>query len=121
MNKRPFSVTILSLILLAAGLIGLIYHLTEFKASHPFASDIIWISLVRLIAVVSGVFMLRGSSWGRWLAIVWLAFHVVLSAFHSWTQLAVHVLFLTVFAYFLFRPQATAYFHARTQTPEGNR
>jgi hypothetical protein len=40
----------------------------------------------------------------------WIAFHVVLSAFHSLPQFAVHVLLLFVFAYILFQPIANRYF-----------
>jgi predicted cobalt transporter CbtA len=113
MNTRPLSITVLSCVFAAAGAIGLAYHLIEFKAQHPFHYDIVWVSLVRLAAIVCGVFMLRGSNWARWLTLVWIAFHVVLSAFHSLQELVVHGLLFAVFTYFLFRPQATEYFHAR--------
>ena len=110
MNKRPPSVTVISCLFAAAGVIGLAYHLTEFKALHPFQYDIVWVVLVRLIAIVCGVYMLRGSNWARWLTLVWIAYHVILSAFHSLSELAAHTLLLCVVAYFLFRPQASAYF-----------
>jgi len=117
MNKRPLSVTSISCLLAAAGTIGLVYHLAEFKA-HPFQNDILWVSLVRLLAIVGGVFMLRGHNWARWLAVGWIAFHAVLSYFHSWPELVVHTLLFVGFAYFLFRPQATKYFRAaRTVMP----
>ena len=35
------------------------------------------------LAIVCGVFLLRGHNWARWLALAWIAFHVVLSAFHA--------------------------------------
>jgi hypothetical protein len=70
----------------------------------------VWVELLRIIAIVCGIYLLRGSNWGRWLAIAWIAYHVVLSAFHSWLQLVVHCLLCTAFAYFLFRPKATEYF-----------
>jgi membrane protein implicated in regulation of membrane protease activity len=54
--------------------------------------------------------MLRGSNWARWLAIAWLAYHVVLSAFHGWQETIVHFLFFAGVAYLLFRPNASAYF-----------
>ncbi len=115
MIKRPLSVTIISCLLAAAGVIGLVYHLSEFKAQHSFHNDIVWVSLIRLLAIVSGAFMLRGSNWARWLAIVWIAFHVVISYFQSWQQVAVHALLLLAFAYFLFRSDATRYFHHAEQ------
>jgi predicted cobalt transporter CbtA len=113
MNKRPLSITVISFVFAAAGAIGLAYHLIEFKAQHPFQYDIVWVSLVRLTAVVCGMFMLRGSNWARWLTLIWMAYHVVLSGFHSLHEVVVHGLLLAVFAYFLFRPRATEYFHAK--------
>jgi hypothetical protein len=112
MNKRPPSITVISCVFVAAAAFGLAYHLIEF-AQHPFQYDIVWVCLVRLTAIVCGVFMLRGSNWARWLIMVWIAYHLVLSAFHSFHPLVVHGLLFTVFAYFLFRPQATEYFHAK--------
>ena len=118
MNKRPLPVTIISLVYIAAGAGGLFLHITE-SLKRPFEFDIIWISLVGLIAVAAGVWMLRGSDWARWLALAWMAFHVVLSAFHSMSQMAVHAVFLAVIAYFLFRGSATSYFrgHHRPVAP----
>lgn len=113
MTKRPLSVTIISCIYIAAGVIGLAYHLSDFKTQHPFQSEVVWVSLVRLLAVVSGMFMLRGSNWARWLAMAWITFHVIISGFHSWPQLLVHSLLFVAFAFFLFRPRATNYFRTR--------
>src|SRR5439155_19405488 len=109
MNKRPRSITVISWIFVAAGVIGLAYHATEFKPDRPFQYDVVWVCLVRLIAILCGVFMLRGSNWARWLLVVWIAYHVVLSAFHSLSELMLHSLMSSVFAYFLLRPMASAY------------
>jgi len=98
--------------LIAAGLLGIAYHFTEFKFQRPFDYEIVWITLVRLLAIVSGVYMLRGQNWARWLAVVWIAFHVVISIFHPWSQLAIHALILVVFAFILFRQPATEYFRS---------
>lgn len=113
MNKRPVSVTIIGCLYIVMGAVGFVYHFTEFKAQHPFESDVIWVELLRLTAIVCGVYMLRGHNWARWLAIAWIAFHVVLSAFHTLPEFAMHSLFLAILAYFLFRPTATRYFAAR--------
>jgi hypothetical protein len=112
MAKRPHSVTIISCVMIAAGVVGLVYHSREFKIQHPLQDGVLWISLVRLLAIVCGVFMLRRSNWARWLTLAWIAFHVVLSFFHSWQEVVMHGLLLAAFAYFLFRPQANEYFHA---------
>ena len=110
MRRRPLSITIIGWLFVGAGTIGLVYHATEFKIQRPVEYDVIWVCIVRLLAILSGVFLLRGSNWARWLLLVWLAYHVILSAFHSLFELAMHGLLLGVIAYFLFRPQASAYF-----------
>jgi hypothetical protein len=107
-------VTIISLILIATGALGLVYHLTDLAAPHPFQYDVVWISLVRLIAIVCGVYMLRASNWARWLSLAWIAFHVILSIFHSLFQLGFHILVCAAFAYFLFRPRTSEYFRGLT-------
>src|SRR6266516_4043873 len=110
MNERPRSITVISWLFIAAGVIGLAYHATEFKADRPFQYDVVWVCLVRLLAILCGVFMLRGGNWARWLLLVWIAYHVVLSAFHSLFELVIHGLLFAVIAYFLLRPRASAYF-----------
>ena len=110
MKKRPLSVTLLSCTLVATGMGGLAFHTTEFNPQHPLEPDVILASLVRLLAVLGGVYMFLGRNWARWLALLWIAFHVILSAFQSLQQLIAHVLVLAVFAYVLLRPPATDYF-----------
>jgi len=108
MNKRPLSVTVVGCIFIAAGVIGFAYHVTEFKTQRSF--ELIWVCLLRLLAILGGVFVLRGKNWARWLVLAWIAYHVVLSAFHHFFELAVHAALLAVIAYILFRPRASAYF-----------
>jgi hypothetical protein len=64
---------------------------------------------VRLLAIVAGAGLLRGASWARWLAIVWMAYHVVLSAWHSMSELVTHIAVLTVVVYALTRADARMY------------
>jgi hypothetical protein len=110
MNKRPYSVAAVGLLFVASGLLGLAYHLGEFKRWHPFPYELLLISALRLVAIVGGVYVLRGRNWARWMAVAWMAFHVVLSAFHSVAQLVVHSVLLALIAGILFRAPATKYF-----------
>ena len=110
MNRRPIAVTILGCVLIATGVASLAFHATDFKPSHALPSELVWILLVRIIAIVAGVFLLRGSNWARWLALAWIAFHVAISFLDSWQKVALHGLILALFAYVLFRPEASAYF-----------
>ena len=76
MNKRPLSVTIIGWAYIVMGAIGFAYHFAEFKARHPLQPEIAWVELLRLIAIVCGVYMLRRHNWARWLALPWIAYHV---------------------------------------------
>ncbi|MDQ1453439.1 MAG: hypothetical protein QOK38_3305 [Acidobacteriaceae bacterium] len=106
-NKRPISVTILACVYLAVGVGGFALHFRELLARHP---DAVGIEVTELTAIVCGVFLLRGHNWARWLALAWIAFHVILSAFHSFGELAMHALFCAAFAWVLLRPEAARYF-----------
>jgi len=101
---------VISLLLIAAGAGGLVFHYSDFRAQHPFQYDVVWIALVRLAAILCGVYMLRAFNWARWLSLAWIAFHVILSVFHSPLQLGVHILVFAAFAYFLFSPRSSEYF-----------
>jgi hypothetical protein len=110
MKVRPLSVTILSLLLIATGVGGLTLSLSDMRAQHTLGHGLVWIALLRLLAVVAGAFMLRGCNWARWLAVAWIALHVAISGLDSLQALIVHSVLLVVFAYFLFRTQTTQYF-----------
>jgi len=112
--KRPWSVTIIGWVFVVTGVLGVGLHANEIRTQHPFQYDAAWALGVSVIAIVCGVYMLRRSDWARWLAVAWLAFHVGVSAFHSRRELTVHSVLLVVLAYFLFRPEARAYFRGGT-------
>jgi len=118
MNKRPLSVTLVSYLLIAVGAIGFFYHLSEFYSRHAFAGVNVWILVVCLVAIVCGVFMLRGKDWARWLAIARMAFHVALGYFQSMREVAIHSLFLVVLAVLLFRHLANHFFRGRMPNGE---
>jgi hypothetical protein len=106
--KCPFPVTVLGCLFIVAGLVGLAYHLSE----RPLEHWIVVVSMVRALAVVGGVFLLMGNGWARWLMLAWLAFHVVVSAFHSLSETIAHLALLMVVAYFLLRPSVSSYFRS---------
>lgn len=112
MKRRPVSVTIVGWLFIATGVGALAFHLAGLKVQQMVQSDMVWMLLVELTAIICGVFVLRGRSWARWLAMAWLGFHVVLSAFHSVQQTLVHGALMGVIAYFLFRAEARGYFRA---------
>ena len=109
--KRPLIVILVALLFIAAGAVGLIYHLSESR----FEPGIILISLIRLLAIVGGVFLLMRQNWARWLLVAWLAFHVAVSAFHSVQEVLAHGVLLAIIAYFLFTPPASKYFSSTSE------
>ena len=104
--KRPFQVTMLGWLFIAVGILTTIYHLLKSSLDR-------WtvpILLVGIIAIVAGVFLLRGARWARWLVLAWLAFHVVVSALNSVSDAMPHVVLLLVVGYFLLGPPTSKYF-----------
>ncbi|HKQ48235.1 MAG TPA: hypothetical protein VJZ71_09220 [Phycisphaerae bacterium] len=120
MNKRPHSLTIIGWVFVGVGAIGLVrgaWSLTGI--AQPWSGmdakteplrDAVYVIGSGLMAGVGGEFALRGRNWARWLLVAWMGFHIVLSLFHSATELAVHGALFAVIMWFLFRPRETAYF-----------
>jgi hypothetical protein len=116
MMKRPITVTILSILFILIGIAN------TFKAIWPLIggtaaqitghelmdSSFVFVSAV--LALIGGVFMLRGANWGRWLVLIWMALHVVLSIFHKPFELAVHSFILVVLIALLMFGSARRYF-----------
>src|SRR5271170_5301809 len=96
-RKRPVSVLLLACVYLAVGTIGFAYHSRELWQPEG-----LLIELAEFLALLAGVFLLRGRNWARWLALAWMAFHVVLSALGALRELAIHSLLFTVIACFFF-------------------
>jgi len=105
--KRPISVTGVAWLFIAVGTIGFFYHSPELLRLQK---DAFVIELTELLAFVAGLFMLRRQNWARWLAVAWMAFHVVLSALPPIHGLVVHVILFAGITYLLLRADAAQYF-----------
>ena len=108
MAKRPRAVAIVGLLYIVAGSAGFVYHLKD--ADRQPALDWVAVEFIRLVAVVAGAFLLRGQNWARWTALAWMVLHVVLSAFHAWTEFLLHAVLFAGIALLLFRVDASRYF-----------
>jgi uncharacterized membrane protein HdeD (DUF308 family) len=117
MAQRPRSLTIISWLFIVFGAIALLSGVLPF-GDITLAQRIAelkghwYIHVSRILQIVSGVFMLYGRNWARWLLVLWIAFHIVISALHSVTFLLMHVVIFSVILYFIFRREASAYFSA---------
>ena len=111
--KRPIAVTAVGWLFIATGIFGFVYH--AFEARDAFGPELVWVEIFRLLAVAGGAFVLRGHNWARWLLVAWMAYHVVLSAFHSPIELVTHVVVLLAVIWLLFRPDASAYLRDLSQ------
>jgi hypothetical protein len=116
MTKRPLSITIISWILIAFGGIAFVFSLQPLADSAAaqrtteYSFELWLIPFIHMLALVSGVFMLYRFNWARWLLVVWIGYHVIISIMHSPFETIVHSLLFVVIIYFIFRPQATEYF-----------
>jgi len=116
MSKRPLSVGIVGCVYIVVGAIGFATHMGDFQR-NALQFDGGGVEFIRLLAVVCGAFLMRGHNWARWGTISWIAFHIILSAFHSLPQFVIHCVFCAVIAWFLFRPDAERYFRGAPARP----
>ena len=86
MNKRPRSITVIGVIFIAFGGIALLsnlldaassQNLAEFKARRPFEYAPVFV--LRVLALFSGVFILYGFNWARWLLVVIWSINAILT------------------------------------------
>ncbi len=108
--KRPLSVTLIALLFITAGIAGIIYHASDWQEITEQTGEIIWVFIVRLAAIVGGVFALQGANWARWLLVAWIAYHVCLSFNHTTSELAMHVVIMVLVLVALFNRPATSFF-----------
>lgn len=110
MKKSPLPVLIVAIAMLIAGVVGFIYHLKDFADPDQKIYVTVLVELLRIVAIVSGVLLLRGDNIGRWLAIAWVLLHVVISAFNSLEQTIMHAVVLVIVCVLLFLPVSANYF-----------
>ena len=105
---RPRTITIISWFFIIFGSIALLSGVLPFRdlMSHWY------VHLSRLLMIIAGVFMLKGHNWARWLLVVWITFHIIISALHSALFLLMHVVIFSAILYFVFRREASTYFVA---------
>ena len=110
MKSRPLPVIIVSILFILAGGVGFAYHVRKLFESNNNLNETIWILFLRILAVVCGLLLLFRIKRARWLAIAWLVYHIIISAFNSTSEMIAHILFLILVSVLLFLPVSSAYF-----------
>ena len=114
--RRSLSVMVVALILAASGVVGLVYHGSELSANTPILSEEYGVLLLRVVAIVTGVFLFRGANWARWMALAWIGFHVIISVPDMGKTFA-HVVILAIFAVVLFSRKSETSFKGSRDEP----
>jgi hypothetical protein len=109
-SPRPLTVTVLGLIYILVGAGGFVAHFGELRSGNVLSFDGIGIELLEVLAIVAGAFLLRARNWARWLTIAWMAIHVGISVLNTWSEVAIHSVFLILIVWLLFRRDAAIYF-----------
>jgi hypothetical protein len=109
----PISVMVIAILYIAVGVITSASH---FHTLLQHDRDSILVELVECTAIVTGIFLLLGRNWARWLAIAWALFHVGVSFADPKHQLAGHLVIAAGIIWLLLRRDASDYFHAQKQT-----
>ena len=109
-KKRPLPVLVVALIFITTGIVSIAYHADEYFGPNASSLELIGALSIRVLAFACGILLLMRISWARWLAVLWLAYHVVLSMFHSVGETIAHVVLLALISILLFTPRSIAYF-----------
>ena len=123
--NRPTSLTIIGWLLIAMGIFGLISQLTmqdnpavqQVLAESPLPASVHMILGIigAIVGVVSGYGVLKGMNWSRFLYVGWSAVGLVIGLLTTpFTSIMVlSLVFVGVFAFFLFRPAANDWFNGQ--------
>ena len=117
MNPRPRSITIIGWLFIAVGVLSLIGGLLPGRhkagSEPPLAFGHLLAHFLHLLAIIGGVFLLRGCNWARWLLVAWMGVHIVIGARHGLGPTLLHIGIFGTIGYFLFLPNSSKYFRGR--------
>lgn len=122
MKKRPTSISVIAWILIVMGGISLIT--TTVMINNPMARELMGKSpipislqyamsyLGLLIMIVSGIGMLKGRNWARFLYVIWsiAAFLIGITTSPMKAAMIPGLVVFLVVVFFIFRPKANAFF-----------
>jgi len=111
-QQRPFEVTFTGWLFIAVGILATICQLWHGMLDRW----MIVIVLEEFVAIVAGVFLLRGARWARWLILLWIAGHAIAFAFLSISIALPHFALLLVFGYVLLGPPTSRYYQRNSSS-----
>jgi hypothetical protein len=114
-KRRPVSVLVVAGLYVAVGTVGFVAHFPTLSAMHR---DDVLIELTELVALVAGVYLLRGQNWARWLTMAWIAFHVGISLLDGIQPVVIHCVLCIGIAWGLFHSAANEYFRRQAETSQ---
>ena len=129
MKKRPTSISVIAWILIVMGGISLIT--ITVAINNPMVRDIMnkgpipiplqyaMTYLGLLIMIVSGIAMLKGCNWARFLYVIWtiIGFLVGITTSQMTAAMIPGFVVFLIIAFFLFRPKANAFFSPGEEPP----
>lgn len=112
--KRPFAVTVVGVLMMAAGMSGMAVGFVNAKSMWPPEQDLIWIVIVDAIGITCGIFLLRGKNWARWLTVIWIGGHAAALSFYAQKGAVAHLVIFALIGYLLiFRGDVREWFGAK--------
>ncbi|MEO6732252.1 MAG: hypothetical protein ABIN01_13630 [Ferruginibacter sp.] len=114
MKNPPLPVLIVAIALILGGVVGFFYHLKDFADPGEKLYTVVLVELLRILAIVSGILLLRANNSGRGLSIAWVLLHVVISVFNSMAQTITHIVVLVIVSILLFLPVSSSYFSRKS-------
>ena len=124
MNKRPRTITLIGWILIVIGIFSMFATSANLKNPKviaamqetplPMSMQYAILTLGVMIMTISGLGILKGKNWARFLYAGWGMFSFLLAIAVGTMQASMipGLLIFLVIAYFLFRPEANAYFRS---------
>ena len=119
---RPISVTIVAWIVIVLGVAGAFLMMPGISKAPLTSMQITFAYAGLAVAVVSGIFMLGGKNWARWLYVVWCIFGLTyaLTTVPNPLLLIPGALKAAIIAFVLFRKPANSFFlRATSHVPAG--
>ena len=125
MKERPTSVTVIAWFLIVMGVISIISSIISLFNPNPMVEEIMsrnplpvpiqqLLSYVGIaVSIVSGMYMLDGANWARFLYVIWSVIGILISIITLPNLIFIipGLVLLVIITFYLFRPKANDYFN----------